>query len=311
MQRLLLILVMAFLGCFSIPGNLSAQDAEEYFKRGTDWDKKGEHDKAIDAYSQALRLFDPADDAHLADAHYNRGIAYGKKGEFDKAIADNTDAIRLDPRLANAFLNRGVAFKNKGEYDKAIADYSQALLLLDPKDATEIFNAYYDRGIAWHKKGEYDKAIADYNQALAVNPKSAFAYVGRGMAWHEKGEYDKAIADYNQALAVNPDNVQAYNNLAWLYATCPDEKHRDGKKAVANANKAYDLDGGKNWHCVGTLAAAYAESGDFERAREWGAKAVEMAANDKSASDKDKAEPRFCLELYKQGKPYRDEPKKQ
>ena len=56
------------------------------------------------------------------------------------------------------------------------------------------------------------------------------------------------------------------------YATCPDDKYRDGKKAVENASKAYQLDDGKHWHCLGTLAAAYAESGDFEKAKEWEAK---------------------------------------
>ena len=66
----------------------------------------------------------------------------------------------------------------------------------------------------------------------------------------------------------------------------------------------------KHWSCVGTLAAAYAESGDFEKAKEWEAKAIEMATTDRSVTDKDKQEMRDRLELYKQGKPYREEPKK-
>ena len=92
--------------------------------------------------------------------------------------------------------------------------------------------------------------------------------------------------------------------------TCPDEKYRDGTKAVEVAQKAYQLDGGKHWLCIGTLAAAYAESGDFDKAKEWQAKAIEMATTDKSVQDNDKAQAAARLELYKQNKPYHEEVKK-
>ena len=122
MQRLVVCLFVVFLGCFAFPGNLNAQDVEEYFNRGADLYEKGEYDKAIDAFNQALRLLDPNDNAHVAAANYNRGTAYEKKREFDKAIADYSEAIRLNPNLAQAYLNRGNTWEGKGEYDKAIAD---------------------------------------------------------------------------------------------------------------------------------------------------------------------------------------------
>ena len=310
MHRLFLSLVAVFLGCLAIPPILYADDAEDHFNRGIDLYEKGEYDRAIDAFSQALRLLDPNDNALIAAANYNRGNANVKKGECDKAIADFSEAIRLNPSHALAYLNRGIAFKKKGEYDKAIADYNRALALLDPKDTNNTSIVYYNRGTAWSIKREYDKAISDYSQAVAVNPEFAFAYIGRGMAYYGKGDYDKAIADLNEAIRLDPKYVAAWNGLAWLYAICPDAKYRDGKRAVENANEAYQLTDGKDWNCIGALAAAYAESGDFDNAKEWGAKAVEMATTDKSASDTDKAKVRSCLELYKQGKPYHEELKK-
>ncbi len=129
----------------------------------------------------------------------------------------------------------------------------------------------------------------------------------RGLAWAAKGEYGKAIEDYTEALWNDPKDACPYWNLARIEATCPDPEYRDGKKAVNNANKAYQLDSGEHWQCVGTLAAAYAEDGQFEKAKEWQAKAIELAKTDKSATDKKKAEARSRLELYKQGKPYREE----
>ena len=191
------------------------------------------------------------------------------------------------------------------EFDKAIADFTEAIRL-NPNHGP----AYCERGDTYAVKGDYDKAIADYNQALALNPNYAIGYNNRGVAWKDKGDYDKAIADFNQALAINPNHASACSNLGWLYATCPDEKYRDGQKAFANANKAYQLSGGKNWKHVDTLAAAYAECGDFDKAKEWQAKAIELAKTGKAATDKDKTEAAARLELYKQGKPYREEPKK-
>ena len=64
--------------------------------------EKGDFDKAIADYTQAIRL-DPKD----AEAHFGRGCSYSKKGDHDKAIADFTDAIRLNPKHADAYHNRG------------------------------------------------------------------------------------------------------------------------------------------------------------------------------------------------------------
>ena len=125
-----------------------------------------------------------------------------------------------------------------------------------------------------------------------------------------KGHYDKAIADLQSSRDAQPESCRSLQDLAWLRATCPNEKYRDAKKAFENASRAYQLSGGKEWSYLVTLAAAYAENGDFNKAKEWEAKAIEMATTDKSAKDKDKAEARSRLELYKQGRPYREEFKK-
>ena len=56
----------------------------------------------------------------------NRGGAWQKKGEHDRAIADYSEAIGLDPSNPCPFYNRGIAWSSKGDYDRAIADYSEA-----------------------------------------------------------------------------------------------------------------------------------------------------------------------------------------
>jgi tetratricopeptide (TPR) repeat protein len=201
--------------------------------------------------------------------------------------------------MATAYFNRGYAWGHKGEHDKAITDYSQALAI-DPKKAS----AYCNRGIEWMHKGEHDKAIADFDRALAIDPNSAKAYHNRGNAWWLKDDYDKAIADYSQAVVINPNMGPAYSGLAWLYATCPDAKYRDAKKAVENADKACQLSGGNDFDDLDTLAAAYAECGDFARAQEFEWKAIALAPVDIISEFMDR------LEHFEQGEPYRAAPMK-
>jgi tetratricopeptide (TPR) repeat protein len=261
MQRRILDFAVVVLGCLCMPANLNAQTADAYNTQGVDWQNKGQYDKAIASYDQALTI---------------------------------------NPKYADAYNNRGLAWAKKGDYDKAIADFGRSLAI-DSKEAV----AYYNRGEVWEDKGDYRKAIADYTQSLAINPKYAHACIDRGVAWAKMGEYAKAIADYNQALAIDPKDAKAYNNLAWLYATCPDKAYRDGKKAFDNASKAYLLDYAVHWYSFGTLAAAYAENGDFDAAKQWEGKAIELAPDAES-----KQECRSHLALYNLGKPYHEDAKK-
>jgi tetratricopeptide (TPR) repeat protein len=261
-------LIVMFVCCLAISGRVSGQTAQDYANRAKAFYEKGEYDKAIDAYTQVLAAANPTDPKD------NRTICH-------------------------AYLCRGSVWEAKGELDKAIADYTKALAI-DPKNA----RAYSARGVAWYIKHEHDKAIADYTNALAIDPNDSVAYLNRGAARDDKGEYDKAIADYTKAVAIYPKEYGACNNLARIYASCSDAKYRDGKKAVEYASKADQLTGGKNGRYLETLAAAYAESGDFAKAQEIQAKVIDLAP------EEEKQSLRSRLELYKQGIPYHDLPVK-
>ena len=301
------------------PGNEVAWN-----NRGTAWDDRKEYDKAIADYNEAIRL-----DPKYTTALNNRGSAWGNKKDYDKAIADYNEAVRLDPNSARAFKDRGIVWALKREYDKAIADYNETTRL-DPTDAMAFYNrgmawrkkkehdkaifdcnetirldpkyanAYIVRGNAWRDKKEYDKAIANYNEVIRLDPKNVYAYENRGSCWFQQREYDKAITDYNEAIRVEPQHAWTYGDLALLLATSADEKYRDGKKAVESATRACELSEWKEAHHVATLAAAYAEAGEFERAIQYQDRANKLFTD---AEDKVKGEER--LKLYKDKKPYR------
>jgi tetratricopeptide (TPR) repeat protein len=74
----------------------------------------------------------------LAIVHYNRGFAWQAKGDYDRAIADYDQAIRLDPKHTAAYINRGVAWNDKGDLDRAIADYTEAIRL-DSANASALY----------------------------------------------------------------------------------------------------------------------------------------------------------------------------
>ena len=233
-------------------------------------------------------------------AYNQRGGVWYEKGEYDKAIADDTHAIAIDPNFAAAYNNRSAAWDEKNEFDKGIADATQALAI-EPS----FIEALVSRGALWFNKGEYDKAIADNNQALAINPSVAQAYDNRASAWNMKGEYEKAKADFNQAIAIDSNGAAFYNDLAFFQATCLDPRFRDGKRAFENASKAYQLSNGNNANNnFSVLASVYAENGDFAKALEWQGKAIDLAKTEQMKQ-------RYLarVELFKQGKPFRLDPK--
>ena len=137
--------------------------AAAYHQRGLIWKSKGETDKAIADFTDAIRL-DPKD----ASLYVDRGGAFHDKDEIDKAIADQTAAIRIDPQHAWAYAYRAGGWLKKNDFDKAIADLTEALRI-SPKYSW----AYASRGAAWNNKKEYDKAIADYTEAIALDSNDA------------------------------------------------------------------------------------------------------------------------------------------
>ena len=266
-----------------------------YITQGDAWDDQGNYDNAIADYTQAI-----ANDPNCAWPTTNAAGCGTRRANTTRpspTIPMPSPSTRtLPPRTTIA----AQAWDEKNEFDKGIADATQALAI-EPS----FIEALVSRGALWSNKGEYDKAIADDNQALAINPSVAQAYDNRASAWNMKGEYEKAKADFNQAIAIDSNGAAFYNDLAFFQATCLDPRFRDGKRAFENASKAYQLSNGNNANNnFSVLASVYAENGDFAKALEWQGKAIDLAKTEQMKQ-------RYLarVELFKQGKPFRLDPK--
>ena len=165
---------------------------------------------------------------------------------------------------------------------------------------------YTMRGLAYADSGDLDDALKDYTAAIEINPMVDAAYFLRGEIFANRGEWSKAQGDFDRAIALSSggQNVSlALAHQAWLFATWPDAPKRDGAKAITLALRAIKLRDRAANHDV--LAAAYAETGQFD-----GAVREETNAMNRLQREKDrKALPDYeaRLALYQKNMPYRAE----
>jgi tetratricopeptide (TPR) repeat protein len=160
------------------------------------------------------------------------------------------------------------------------------------------------------------KAIDVYSALLAKDSKNTVVLRARGDMLLAVGDHAAAVDDY-EVVAQSLGNIEdiepterqkreaagAYNNLSWVLATSPVDSVRDGKRALEYGEKAARLSDYRAPHILSTLAAAYAESGDFEKAIEWSSKAVEIGGDEDHAQLEQLQQE---LDSYKQGKPWRE-----
>jgi tetratricopeptide (TPR) repeat protein len=224
-----------------------------------------------------------------------RAGLFQEKGEKDKALADVDQALKLKPNLPLAIRTRALLLAQDERYEEA-TQVLEKLHDAAPKDVRTLIDLTSLYGV----QRQFDKAIHFYNLWIAAQPDDWRAFRGRADAYLNLGKQAEAIADYEKAIKLEPKEEGVLNNLAWVLATSPDAKLRDGKRAIHLATQACELSDYKLAYILSTLAAAYAESGDFQKAIQWSSKAVEIG--DKEHDNSLKKE----LESYKAGKPWRE-----
>src|SRR5262249_32085651 len=236
------------------------------------------------------------------DADYNLGSALLGKGEVDEAILYCEKAVAKQPKDPDAQVALANALLQKQRLDDAIAHYQKAVAA-----RPGYFLARFGLGRALLEKGQLNAAIDNFRAASSIRPDDADCQTTLGIALDEKGRSAEAIEHYEKALQISPQSVSALNNLAWLLATSSDASLRNGARAIQLARQADHLSQGTNALVLRTLAAGYAETGQFGKAIESGRAAMEVARaqGDKSLAGTLEQE----IALYELALPYREAPK--
>ena len=218
-------------------------------------------------------------------------------GHWENGVRLFKHALEVTRGSALVHNNLGVALMGRGRIEEAIAHYQEALRLR-PGYAT----AHNNLGLAFLERGRPVEAIAQYRKALVIEPENAALHTNLGDALMAQGEAKEALVHFQEALRIEPNDPRPYNNLAWIRATHPDPRLRDGKEAVDLAERACGLWGGNHPNLLDTLAAAYAEEGRFVEAVATAEKALAASTglNDLASEIEGR------LEGYKAGRPFRE-----
>ena len=236
----------------------------------------------------------------------NRDVA-GAKADLDAAL-------ELEPRLATQ--TRPLALKAQiAIVENRVSDAISIIREISERNPQESF--WKMRLATLYTIDQRPRqAIEVLSEALEIDPDSVELLRNRGDSWLAVGEHGKAVEDYETALRrlgnydkVDPDEALSeeasglLNNLAWVLSTSPEDDVRDGEKALRYGEKAAEMTQYERPHILSTLAAAHAEQGDFEEARKWSGKAVELATEeDHEQLEQLKEE----LESYEKDEPWRE-----
>jgi tetratricopeptide (TPR) repeat protein len=256
----------------------------------------GRLDEAVAHFQMALQI-----DPNYATAHNNLGNALLRVGRLDESLIYLQKALQIDPRYATAHNNLGNTLLQRGRVDDAIAHYKTAAEI-DPR----YFEAQNNLGAAFLQMGRVEESLAHLQKALEIDAENPEAHNNVANTLLRIDRVDEALAHYNKAVELNPRSVNTLNNLAWLLATSPEPRVRNGPRAVELAERADNLAGGNNPIVVATLAAAYAEAGRFPDAVRTAKRALDLAVGSGHTALADLI--RAQIDLYESDHPSREDP---
>jgi tetratricopeptide (TPR) repeat protein len=293
------------------------------------WSVQGKMDRAADEAAKAV-LADPSNGA----ARAFHALSLNQLGDDEQAVKEAERAIELNPDSPDAHLDLAISVK-RSEPERAISEARHAIQL-GPENSSAyqfLMNCLFESHL-------YSEAADLGREWLAVTPHDAAAHSELASALAEHGDLVSAAQHLGYLMLLRPDVEEAHSKLrrillslakepdglqrlrdiaahapdsprmldelAWLLATYPDSKSRDGNEAVHLAEHACNLTERKIPALLDTLAAAYAEAGDFAHAISVVEEALSRA---RSSGDNDavKLSENILASLH-DNLPYREEP---
>jgi tetratricopeptide (TPR) repeat protein len=291
---------------------------------------KCQYDKAIVQFNKVLKS-----KPNYLPAYYNLGQTHIELHQFEKAKEFYKKALAIDPqseqalrklievsaklgqksevrkytqqlaghsaKSARTLIELGETLAHLGQTDEAIQQYKACLAIL-PNDVA----AHYNLGDLYLEQNRRNEAIAEFESVLKLQPDAADAHTNLGILLALQGRFADAVTHYKTALAINPELPHALNHLAWLRATCPEAQFRNGAEAVQLAELANRICEGKQPEVLASLAAAYAETGNFTQALATIRKAVSCVSPKEQTKLRESLKEQIAA--YEFGKPFRQVP---
>jgi tetratricopeptide (TPR) repeat protein len=234
-----------------------------------------------------------------AELNANLGAALAESGRLEDAIPRLEEAVKLAPESAELQSNLANALSETGRPDAALPHFEKAAAL-DPNSAERHVNL----GAALVQMRKFDAATAHFEKTLALKPDFTQARYYLGNALFLQGRTAAALAEWRKVLQAEPDRVPVLNQAAWVLATSREETIRNGAEAVRLAERAVRLSGGRQARILLTLAASYAESGEYPKAVETARQAQELARQQNNGQLVDGAN--SMIALYQSRTPLRE-----
>ncbi len=208
------------------------------------------------------------------------------------------DVIDKNPSAWLAHNNLGVYLAAQGRSEEALAHWHSALAIVPNRVEMRV-----NIGETLLSHGKFKDALQYFMQAFALNPNHQRIRTKIGIALSAIGKTGDAIEYYQEQLERDADDPVALNNLAWIRATHRDAKYRDARAAVQLAEQAR-ASFGEEYIVLDTLAAAYAEAGEYDKAVDVAQLALEVSR--KTGNSRFENEAKDHLRLYLDGRPVRE-----
>ena len=285
--------------------------------------KLGEEVVALDRKAVGL------DNPQTSDAMYNLALDYATAGRLEEALKLYEETLSLrrkvlgpeHPDTLRTMNNLAIAYRDTGRRDEALKMCAEVLALFRKVlggEHPQILNAMGNLAISYEQAGRTDEALKLREEMLRItrkvlgpeDPMTLDAMNKLAISYAGAGRTDEALKLREEALALfrkaagpqHPATLVAMNDLAWLLATSDAATIRNGTNAVELAEAAVAGTSRKNPDFLDTLAAAYAETQQFDKAV-----AVEQEAITQYQTEPQKKEAGSHLSLYRANKPYREQ----
>lgn len=217
-------------------------DIHSLIFQGADHHYKGELDKAIVLFEEAITL-----DPNNEFAHNQLGVLYGKKERFSDALEEFSKAVAIDGRNTTALLWIGILHLREGNLNLAFERFNR-IIQVDPHNA----DAYYYLGAIYNFRHNPVMAIEYLKKSRDADSEEADTHFRLAKAFHNVDMTANAMLEYNRAIDINPGYTKAINEIGWIFYNKGDEEsaieqwlktlriNRNDRDAINNLAKAYN-----------------------------------------------------------------------